>query len=197
MALSAYNSTTKQFVDGSPLNQDDLNTSKADERAAALPSAATNLLYGGSGAAGTAQAVSVAAPATLSSGNLGVRTATVNQTGVVQPDGTTITISGGVISAASVAPESYQETTYTASGAIAVADDTAVFNSASALTMTLGSGATPGHTMILKQFNAGTVIISLVLDGSSRSMTLNPANPPLNDALNIRWSAARNSWLAF
>lgn len=65
-----------------------------------LPSVPTGGLYGGSGTAGLAQQVTPSGAAVVTGGTLTVRTATVSQTGVVQPDGTTITVSAtGVISA--------------------------------------------------------------------------------------------------
>ncbi len=198
MATSAYDPTTNLFRDGVTLNKDDLNAFAANEVGRALPAIGTNFLYGGSGNAGTAQAVTIGLPLTYTSGVLSVRLATNGQTGVVRPDGVSIFAdANGIISAAAIAPLAYQETAYTASGAVNPADDTAVFNSASPITMTLASGTAAGHIMILKQFNAGTVTLTLVLDGGSRTLTLNPASPPLNDTLNIRWSQARNSWLGF
>jgi hypothetical protein len=84
-------------------------------------------------------------------------------------------------------------TTYTASGAIAVTDAISLVNAASAVTMTLGAGATDGHVLVVKRFGAGAVTLTGTIDGSSTTINMNSAS--VKEGAMLAWNAANSTWL--
>jgi hypothetical protein len=142
--------------------------SKTAQIATALPSATTSQLYGGTGAAGAAAAVTLGSGLTLTSG--------------------TLTASG---SGGSAAPSVF--TVYTASGALSLSDDVSIVNSASNLTMTLANG-TSAKLIRIKRYGAGTVTVTATIDGTtSQSVQLNTVGGA--EMLTLMWDAALTTWI--
>jgi hypothetical protein len=81
-------------------------------------------------------------------------------------------------------------TFYTAAGAIAVTDNLAVVNSASAVAMTLAAGALDGHTLIINNRGAGAATVTLGLQGGTANIVLTQSS-----VLAIVWNAAGGTWL--
>jgi len=85
-------------------------------------------------------------------------------------------------------------TTYTASGAISTSDRIALINSASAVTMTLGSGTTNGNVMVIKRYGAGSVTITAHLDGVSNSSIV-ADSATIKESVTLAWSTSFSTWL--
>lgn len=91
------------------------------------------------------------------------------------------------------AAASFTSTVYTAAGAIAPTDDESVVNSASAVVMTLAAGA-PGHRVDIKRYGAGSVAVTLPLDGTSQTINM-ASNPNVHECLSVRYNGALATWL--
>ena len=93
-----------------------------------------------------------------------------------------------------VAPLPSITTSYTASGAIAVTDNVALVNSASAVSMTLGNGTTDGHPIVIKRYGAGTVTVTANIDGASGSQ-VKMTSSTTKESVTLTWSNALATWL--
>lgn len=108
-----------------------------------------------------------------------------------------VSITGGAISGASVAPGSYLRVPviYTASGAISPSDIVSVVNCSATCAMTLAASATDGFTHTVKSYGLGTITLSATIDGLSQTWTMtNPAAP--YSSFSLLWSAALSTYLA-
>jgi hypothetical protein len=117
--------------------------------------------------------------------------------------GQVLTVSGSSLAwATPAAGATYQESNYTASGAINPADDYATFTGSGTYSMTVANGTVAGHEIKLKQLGGATVNVTANMDGSSRTLTLFAAGAggggsSFNDYLTLKWSAVRNTYGVF
>ena len=97
---------------------------------------------------------------------------------------------------AGAAPAPSVTSTYTASGAIAASDNLALVNAAAAVSMTLGSGTTDGHPIVVKRYGAGAVTLSASIDGVAGSRVV-MASTTVKESVSLAWSSALATWLLY
>lgn len=101
--------------------------------------------------------------------------------------------SGGTWFSISTATTETVDNVYTTSGAINVNDRFLLFDSGSALAMTLGTGAN-GHPVTMKRIGSGAVTITGNFDGvPGTAIALNSPNGP--EAVRFVYSTAKATWL--
>ncbi|MCX7382486.1 MAG: right-handed parallel beta-helix repeat-containing protein [Alphaproteobacteria bacterium] len=100
----------------------------------------------------------------------------------------------GFADVAGVAPLPAITASYTASGAIAVTDNVALVNSIAAVSMTLGSGTTDGHPIVIKRYGVGTVTVTANIDGAAGSQVRMNASAT-KESVTLTWSNALATWL--
>lgn len=83
--------------------------------------------------------------------------------------------------------------TYTASGAISLSDQTAIINAAGPVTMTLAAGPSSFQTLTVKRFGAGSVTITANLDGANSSIIADSAS--IKESVVLAWSPSLSTWL--
>ena len=86
-------------------------------------------------------------------------------------------------------------TIYTVSGAIAVSDNMALVNCASACAMTLGAGATDGKQVVVKHYGAGTVTLTANIDGTAGTAISMAATTAPKESASLTWYAAGLTWI--
>lgn len=114
--------------------------------------------------------------------------ATTGAFGAVKPDGTSISVSGGVISTNAVT------TVYTSTGALTLTDTLSIVNSASNLTMTLANDTVDQRKRDIKRFGSGTVSVTAVIDGTSQTIVMNTGGT-VKENLTLRWITALSSYV--
>ncbi len=93
-----------------------------------------------------------------------------------------------------VAPLPSITTSYTASGAIAVTDNLALVNAASAVSMTLGTGGSDGHPIVIKRYGAGSVTVTANIDGAAGSQ-VKMNSSTTKESVTLTWSNSLATWL--
>ncbi len=160
---------------------------------ATLPSATTSQLYGGTGNANTAQAVTPGTGLSLAGGTLnGLAVGTTSGTArdaalaiaAEQAASTQVKIAGALV-----------KNTYTAAGALPITDDVSIVNASATAAMTLANDTVDGHMRTIKRFGAGTVTVTATIDGTSQTVTMN-TNSTIRESLTLLWVAALSSYVA-
>ena len=69
-------------------------------------------------------------------------------------------------------------------------------NAAAAVSMTLGSGTTDGHPIVVKRYGAGAVTLSASIDGVAGSRVV-MASTTVKESVSLAWSSALATWLLY
>lgn len=84
-------------------------------------------------------------------------------------------------------------TTYTAAGAISLADSLSIVNSATNVTMTLANG-TGTQLLLIKRYGAGSVTITGNIDGNA-SGSIAMASTGGKESVQLRWVSGLTTWV--
>lgn len=107
--------------------------------------------------------------------------------------GTAATFAATAFVAAGTAMNLPVSNTYTASGAIAIADSLAIVNAAAAVVMTLANGTIDGHQIVVKRWGAGTVSLAARIDNSAQTLAM--SNTAVQESITLCWSTPLASYV--